>query len=338
MKSWEDLTEYFRYVKSAYPDIIPWDSDGTQYAQMAGGWIASHSDYVSIDGINSGAMWGGTKQDLYTVYSPFMTDTDSLVEYAKLMKEWDEIGVWKTDVLNNTSSTNRDDYRVGQVAAEQHHTQTWTDLVSHTEANKIYDTDPDAETGFFYFGEETQNVVALSITHGAMAISAGSKNPERALMVYDLLRNDPDCYKLLWYGIQGISWDVDDNGLRIVPEGYNSDTDNINGTTNYWWGRNDDLEIKDATRNWDAIDKLYEEYNKIKIEYPYGQFVPNVDDIKSKIDNISEIHTNYMKQISYGKYNGSAEDIVAEYQAALKKAGIDDVTAELQKQFDALYK
>ena len=241
-------------------------------------------------------------------------------------------------MLNNTSSTNRDDYRVGQVAAEQHHTQTWTDLVSHTEANKIYDTDPDAETGFFYFGEETQNVVALSITHGAMAISAGSKNPERALMVYDLLRNDPDCYKLLCYGIQGISWDVDDNGLRIVPEGYNSDTDNINGTTNYWWGRNDDLEIKDATRNWDAIDKLYEEYNKIKIEYPYGQFVPNVDDIKSKIDNISEIHTNYMKQISYGKYNGSAEDIVAEYQAALKKAGIDDVTAELQKQFDALYK
>ncbi len=338
VKSWEDLTEYFRYVKSAYPDIIPWDSDGTQYAQMAGGWIASHSDYVSIDGINSGAMWGGTKQDLYTVYSPFMTDTDSLVEYAKLMKEWDEIGVWKTDVLNNTSSTNRDDYRVGQVAAEQHHTQTWTDLVSHTEANKIYDTDPDAETGFFYFGEETQNVVALSITHGAMAISAGSKNPERALMVYDLLRNDPDCYKLLCYGIQGISWDVDDNGLRIVPEGYNSDTDNINGTTNYWWGRNDDLEIKDATRNWDAIDKLYEEYNKIKIEYPYGQFVPDVDDIKSKIDNISEIHTNYMKQISYGKYNGSAEDIVAEYQAALKKAGIDDVTAELQKQFDALYK
>ena len=42
---------------------------------------------------------------------------------------------------------------------------------------------PDAESGFFYFGEESQNVVALSITHGAMAISAGSANPERALMV-----------------------------------------------------------------------------------------------------------------------------------------------------------
>ena len=338
VKSWEDLTTYFKYVKETYPDIIPWDSDGTQYAQMAGGWIASHSNYVPIDGINSAAMWGGTRDDLYTVYSPYVTDTDSLVEFAKMMKEWDEIGVWQTDVLNNTSSTNRDDYRIGKVAAEQHHTQTWTDLVSHTPANTIYDDDPNAETGFFYFGQETGNVTALSITHGAMAISAGSKNPERALMVYDLLRNDPECYKLFCYGIEGVSYEVTDDGLRTTPEGYNQDTDNINGTTNYWWGRNDDLEILDATRDWDKINKLYDEYDKLKIEYPYGQFVAEVDNIRSQISNINEITTNYMKQIAFGKSSGTAEDIVAEYQSALKAAGIDEVTAELQRQFDALYK
>ena len=45
-----------------------------------------------------------------------------------------------------------------------------------------------------------------------------------------------------------------------------------------------------------------------------------------------------MKQIAYGKYSGTAEEIVAEYQQALKDAGIDDVTAELQKQIDELYK
>ena len=335
VKSWEDMTTYFKYVKENYPDVIPWDSDGTQYSQMIGGWIVSHSDYVPIDGINAGAMWGGTKSDLYTVYSPYVTDTDSLVEYAKMMKEWDDIGVWKTDVLNNTASDNREDFKIGRVAAEQHHTQTWTDLCSHKEGYTIYD-DPNAETGFFYFGEETGNIVALSITHGAMAVSAASANPERALMVYDLLRNDEDCYRLFNYGVLGVSYDINSDGMRITPEGYNSATDAI--TTNFWWGRNDDLEVKDATLNWDAIEKLYDEYDKIKIDYPYGQFVPDVDSIQSKIDNINDIHTTYMKQISFGKYTGSAEDIVAEYQAALKAAGIDDVTAELQAQFDALYK
>lgn len=337
VQSWEDLTTYFKYVKETYPDIIPWDSDGTQYGQMAGGWITSHSDYVSIDGISANAMWGGTKDDLYTIYSPYMTETDSLVEYAKMMKEWDEIGVWQTDVLNNTASTNRDDYRVGKVAAEQHHTQTWTDLVSHTTQNTIYDTDEDAETGFFYFGQETGNVVALNITHGAMAVSAGSENPERALMVYDMIRNDPECYQLLCYGQEGVSWEKTDDGMKTTPEGYNADTQNVNGVTNFWWGRNDDLEIRDASRNWEKIDALYAEYDSKKIDYPYGQFILNNDNIQSYIANINEIYTNYMKQISFGKYSGTAEEIVAEFQQALKDAGIDIVTEEIQRQIDEVY-
>lgn len=338
VKSWEDLTTYFKYVKEAYGSDLKylWDSDGTQYNQMVGGWIASHSNYVAIDGLNAGAMWGGSKDDLYTVYSPYMTDTDSLVEYAKLMKEWNELGVFPTNVLNNTSSQNRDEYRVGQVAVEQHHTQTWTDLCSHTSSNTIYDTDEDAETGFFYFGEETGNVVALSITHGAMAVSAGSKNPERALMVYDLIRNDPECYRLFNYGIEGVQYEIDENGMKYTPDSYDSTTQEIQ--TNFWWGRNDDLELKDATKNWDAIDKLYAEYDSLKIDYPYGQFIPDVDDIQGKIDNVSSVQEEYMKQISFGLYSGSAEDIVAEYQAALEKAGINDVTAALQSQIDALYK
>jgi hypothetical protein len=261
-----------------------------------------------------------------------MTETESLVEYAKLMKEWAEAGIWPTDVLNNTSGSNRDEFRVGDVAVEQHHTQTWTDLCSATPANTIFQDDPDAEVGMFYWGEETGNVIALSITHGAMAVSAASKNPERALMVYDLIRNDPDCYKLFNYGIEGVQYNVNADGLRETI----ADADAI--VTNYWWGRNDDLEIRDATMNWDAIDALYKEYDNIKIEYPYGQFIPNVDSISTQIDQINEIHTNYMKQIAYGKYSGTAEEIVAEYQQALKDAGIDDVTAELQKQIDALYK
>ncbi len=336
--SWEDMTTYFKYVKEAYPDLIPWDSDGTHYSQMANGWIASHSEFVPIDGICSGALWGGTKGDLYTITTPAYSDTEMMVEYAKMMKEWNNIGVWKTDVLNNTASSNRDDYRIGRTAAEQHHTQTWTDLCSATAANTIYQDDPDAETGFFYFGEETGNVVALSITHGAMAVSAASENPERALMVYDLLRNDEECYRLLNYGIEGISYEIDENGLRTTPEGYNSDTDNINGMTSWWWGRNDALEIKDATKNWEAIDKLYAEYDSKKIDYPYGQFVPEVDEIQAKIQNINEVYTNYTKQISFGLYTGTAEEIVAEMQAAMKTAGIEEVSAALQAQFDALYK
>lgn len=338
--SWEDMTKYFEYV-TANADSLgikqAWDSDGTQNVQMASGWVASHTNFVPIDGICTAALWGGTKDDLYTIVTPAYTDTEMMVKFAEEMKKWDEMGVWKTDVLNNTTSTNRDDYRVGLVAAEQHHTQTWTDLCSPTSSNKIYE-DPNAKSGFFWFGEETGNVVALNITHGAMAVSAASKNPERALMVYDLLRNDPACYDLINYGIEGVSYEVNADGYRVEPASYNPDTDNVGGATSWWWGRNDDLEIRPADRDWDTIEKLYAEYDKVKIGYPYGQFIPDVDSIQGKIDNCNEQFGNYMKKIAYGKYDGSAEDIVAEMQAALKAAGIEDVTAELQAQIDALYK
>ena len=329
--SWEDMTTYFKYVcehKDELGIVTPWDSDGTAYATMAGGWVSSHSDFVAIDGLAAAALWGGTKDDLYTIVSPFYTDADMMVEFAKTMKEWDEMGVWKTDVLNNTSADNREE--LGKTAAEQHHTQTWTDLVSKTPENV-----PGAEVGFFWFGEEEKNVTALNITHGAMAVSYGSENPERALMVYDLLRNDAECYDLINYGQKGVQWDVNDEGLRTVPESYNSDTESI--TTNFWWGRNDLLEIRDATKDWDKIDVMYKELEDASIGYPYGKFVANVDDIQSYINNIGEVNTNYMKQIASGKYTGTAEEIVAEYQQALKDAGMDIVIEELQKQLNEVY-
>ena len=331
--SWEDMTTYFKYVcehKDELGIVTPWDSDGTAYATMAGGWVSSHSDFVAIDGLAAAALWGGTKDDLYTIVSPFYTDADMMVEFAKTMKEWDEMGVWKTDVLNNTSADNREDFKLGKTAAEQHHTQTWTDLVSKTPENV-----PGAEVGFFWFGEEEKNVTALNITHGAMAVSYGSENPERALMVYDLLRNDAECYDLINYGQKGVQWDVNDEGLRTVPESYNSDTETI--TTNFWWGRNDLLEIRDATKDWDKIDVMYKELEDASIGYPYGKFVANVDDIQSYINNIGEVNTNYMKQIASGKYTGTAEEIVAEYQQALKDAGMDIVIEELQKQLNEVY-
>lgn len=336
--SWEDMTTYFQYVcehKDELGYVTAWDSDGTQYATMAGGWVSSHTDFISIDGLTAQAFWGGTKDDPYTIICPLYTDTDLLVEFAELMKEWNDMGVWKTDVLNNTSADNREDFKVGNTAAEQHHTQTWTGLLTSTTATDENGEEYNPEVGFFWFGEETGNLVALNITHGAMAVSYASENPERALMVYDLLRNDPECYYLLCYGQQGVQWDLNEDGLRIEAEGYDSSTMAI--TTNWWWGRNDNIEIKDATLDWDTIEALYAVYDEVAIDYLYGQFIPDVDSIQSYINNIEEVNTTYMKQIAYGKYTGTAEEIVAEYQQALKNAGMDIVIEELQRQIDELY-
>ncbi len=335
--NWDDLTVYVKYVKETYgKDLLAvWDSDGTAYP--ASGYISSFRKWRSIDGIASGALWGGYLDDPYTINNIFLDETDLLVAYAKLMKEWDEIGVWPTDVLSNTGADNRVEFRQGKVGLEQHHTQTWTGLVSPKAdtQNTMYLTDEDADVGFFYWTEPAGYVCRDLVTHGVAAVSAASKNPERTLMVYDLLRNDRDCYDLFNYGIKGRSYDINEEGYRFTPDSFSSDKDGI--STNWWWGRNDDLEIPSAAMNWDAINALYDKYEAEAVMYPYEAFVFDNTNVQSYINQVNETYTRYMKLICYGQFE-DAEEIVAEFQAALRAAGSDEVTAELQRQIDATYK
>ncbi|WP_051656694.1 extracellular solute-binding protein [Butyrivibrio sp. AE3004] len=339
VKSWDDLTDYFKYVIDNHKELkVPWDADGTQYITMTDGWLSSHTDFIPIYGLCNSNMFGGSIDDPYTIYAPIMKDTDAYVEYAELMKKWDRMGVWPSNVLTNTENDNRSEYRKGIVAAEQHHTQTFANICSDNEENQLYIDNPDAKSGFFPFGIENNNLIATTITHGAMAVSAASDNPERALMVYDLLRNDVACYKLLCYGIEGVSYIINEEGLRGKPEGFDPECDNINGTTNFWWGRNDSIEIRDAETNWDVIDEIYSIYEKKKTDYPYSQFVPDDSEILAKVEKCNQIYNDYMQEISYGKYNGTAESIVSSMQEDLALEGIDDIISELQMQINSLYK
>ena len=326
--SWEDLTNYFSYIRSANPDVIPWDSNAAESSYQGGGYIESKSDYVVLDGISSLSMFGVHRNNLAKLYSPFYEGSE-LVQYAKLMKQWDKMGVWPKDVLKSSAGNNdnRTEFYEGKTAVEQHHTQTWYTQVRP----EMEERHPGSDCGFFWFGEESGNITTMTITHGAMAISAASKYPERALMVYDLLRNDKECYDLFNYGIEGRQYVITQNGYRSKPAGFDSQKDTI--ITNYWWGRNDALEIRDTHTAWDKFDEISKIYNEKKIDYPYSQIVWNIGDISRELANIADVWAQYMPHICYGKMD-NPESYVADFRAALKKAGIETVIVNLQKQID----
>ena len=219
----------------------------------------------------------------------------------------------------------------GISGAAQHHSQTFY----NGERVKMDQKQPGSELGFFWFGEETKNLVSLNITHGAMAIAAQSKNPERALMVYDLMRNDQETYRLLNYGIEGKQYILADDGKTMTrPEGYVEDTDG--SSFNYWWGRNDDLELlspNTATAQRDALIKVY---NTCAVPYQYGQIVFDLTPISSELDNLSNLYSTYMPQIVFGKQD-NPEAYVAEFRQKLKDAGYEKVIAEVEKQLAAVY-
>lgn len=328
--SWEDLGVYFQYIKDNMPDVIPWDANGngSSYApQMAGGWQTSHTPNIYIEGIGVDLFYGESKDNPYTL-SNYYIEGDELVNFAKKMKEWADAGYWRTDVLNYTGD-NRAEMEEGKSGADQHHTQTW-----RGERTTMEKKQPGSDLGFFWFGEEMNNVVGLNITHGAMAVAMTSKNPERALMVYDLMRNDPEIYRLMQYGIEGEMYSLDENGYIVRPEGFNDSTDGV--SMNYWWGRNDQLELRDGKLDWEAIDALYAKYDEVKINYPYGKVVFELGNIQMYLDNLTNVYNTYMPRIVFGMVD-DAEAYVAEFRQQLKAAGIEVCMTEIQNQINAAY-
>lgn len=77
-------------------------------------------------------------------------------------------------------------------------------------------------------------------------------------------------------------------------------------------------------------------YGQFIREYPYESFRPDMSSMCKQMNELSEIHTDYMTRIAFGEYEQTAEEIVAEYQTAMRQAGVDEVTESLQKQMEGI--
>lgn len=329
--SWDDMQVYLQYLKDNKPDIIPWDVSGStgMTAEVAKGWQDSHTDDITIDGFGIQLFWGESKDDPYHL-SRFFIEGDGLLEFATEMKEWADAGYWRADVLNYTGDT-ASILKEGGTGAHEHITQSWyTDLRPNMDKNF-----PGSDLDFFYFGEETQNLVKLVTTHGAMAVAAQSQNPERALMVYDQLRFNQEVYDLMAYGFEGEQYTLDEEtGMLSWTEGYDNATNGV--TFNFWGGRNDDLERKVDFYAWEPYEEKVAEYEKVAIEYPYGTFIPDKDSLP-QLENLANIYNTYMPQIAFGKMAGTPEECVEQFRNELKQAGYEEALAEVERQLQETY-
>lgn len=327
--NWDTMGKYFQGIKDKKPGVIPWDMNGGGY-NIAPFWFNSKTMGINIDAVpcavGTSLFYGKSANDPYTVFSPYMDTT--FMDLAKKMKTWGDAGYWREDVLN-FKGDGWVEMKAGKNGTRQHHTQTFIGVW-----NEMQLAQPGANLEFFPFSAESKNLLSMSITHGCTALGARSKNPERALMVYDLIRNDKEIYQLFNYGIKGVQYVINKDGMRDLPAKYNFDKDNF--YSDFWGGRNDKLEIPSAT-TYKNYKNLYAQYDKIKAVYPYGRFVFNKTPIDAELAALSDVCNQYLPAISFGKA-GNPEQAVKDFRDGLKAAGYDKVLAEVQKQMTAYKK
>ena len=332
----EDLERYWDIVKRNHPEAYPWDASasgmGENRRSLVWAYMQGKRPIQLIIGANAGnyGIFQYNTNDPYTVISTYM-DGNELIEAAVIMQRFAQKGFWREDVLNYSGDTQAL-MRSGLSGSDQHHTQSYLGVRQEMDKDQ-----PGSELQMYWYGKENNNVVKDLISHGAMAINAATRNVEKSLQMYDLLRNDYEIYTLYNYGIENRDyvvtrpWTPTRPALFARPQGYNSYTDGLE--SNFWGGRVDKFE-PEWDDWWTGRTAFVQNLNSFAMDYALEKFSFDNSRVSTEMAAISDVCASILPAIHFGK-TANPERAVAEFRAALQRAGYDRVKAELQSQLTA---
>ncbi|REE66689.1 putative aldouronate transport system substrate-binding protein [Paenibacillus taihuensis] len=171
----------------------------------------------------------------------------------------------------------------------------------------------------------TAHLTTGGITATMMAINRNSKNPERAMMLLELLNTDKDLYNLLNFGIKDDHYKIDSDGLMIPgdnQQGYNPQVPWMfasNFLANVEKGMPADV--------WEQTKKV----NADALPSKLLGFTFDAEPVKGEIAKATAVWDEYSRAINLGV---TSEEKYNEFLSKLKSAGAEKIIAEMQKQIN----
>lgn len=156
------------------------------------------------------------------------------------------------------------------------------------------------------------------------AISSTSSHPDEAMKFLEIINTDKELFNLLMFGIEGKHYEkLSDNQIKI-PE----DSKYKLGVSAWAFGNQFNAFYTDNQEigSWEETDRINREAKQSLL---IG-FSPNLDLIKNELTAIENVVSEYDK--IYVRENW--RELYKEREEKLKKAGIDTVIAEIQRQID----
>lgn len=307
IKKFEDIEPFLEQIKQNEPNIIPFGSAFVSAAQ----------------GVNSDQMWvlPGLDDHFYVkkddpTYKLLRYPEEDLVNF-KLASKWYKAGY----IFKDAATAKMSDYETkGQMAVIM---------------NNVLKPGVEAEVKTKNGGND---VVVVPITdwfsngYSAttnQALSRTSANPERAMMLLNLVNTDKQLYNLLCNGIEGTHYEkVSDNVVKTKADSrYKPNMDWVFGSV-----FNSYLKEGQPANVWEETKKI----NATSNVNPIGAFKFNSEPVSTEIANLNAIWGEYKKGLTTGTLD--FDKTWPTMYDRLKKAGEDKYVAEVTKQFNEFLK
>ena len=252
----------------------------------------------------------------------FTYENDFFKEYCYDMKELADAGAWSRGALSNTI-TDDDSFGALQGASIAWNTSVFT-YIEQAEAT-------DGVECAAYFLTPDHLVSAEAYSNNDMAIAAGSKNPERAAMVLDLIKMDTYLNHLLLLGIENEHY-------TITADGYYTETEKASDyaamTLSASWAiKNGDVKEAGADPREEAI--LAAEA-PCKTACPTVAFVFDDSSVSSEVAAVDSVLTDYIPMLQLG-LAGDVDEAISKMLDECYAAGLQTVIDEYKSQYDAWY-
>ena len=306
----QQLGDVLQQVKDAKPDITP--------LYMREGETLTQHYFIDFDYLGNTDVDGIIYKDGTDTTVISKLESERYIEFLNITRDFYQRGLINRDAA--TQQTSGDDMmRAGSIFAQLH------SLKPGKDAEVAAATGLEGKLSQIAFNQPT---VSTGEAAGSMlAISTASKDPERAMMFINLLHTDAELNNLLNFGIEGVHYNLDGNGMMTRTD---KTGDYAPGAS--WMFGNQFL-----NHLWDSEDpqkwEKFKEFNNSAALSPALGFTFNAEPITTEAAALINVKREFEAALETGSVDPGP--IVAQYLEKSKAAGLDRAIAEKQSQFDA---
>ena len=312
MKSIDSFDDFMDYLKAVKENetIMPINAS-TSDTLFEFKWSTVGAGVIAYDyGI-------GDYENLFYIY-----DKDEYKHVLERMREGYLNGYWSKDVLMNKLSS-KEAFINGTSAAATSNLKNFSDLLT-----KVKNVNPSYDPRWYPKVGDMKG--ALKVGGASMSVSASSKNPERAIMLLELLNSDKRYYYLTTYGIEGVHYVIDKDGKYAFPEGVTMETTGFSPNLAGNWGWNNDNLDLELGYAWSGEKEIKQEVLKNGQWSKYLGFNFDNSKVQNEIAAVTAVNSQYQLPLTWGIVDTQEglDTLIKQY----KLAGIEKIMEEAKRQ------
>ena len=324
LKDWEDYKNFmFTIAEKETPEsgIFAQASSGSN-PEVQEVWYQQYDTFYLIKdgGMSFTYSYNGGVPEWSDIQ--WTLETDMFRDFCYEMKAMADAGCWSRGALNNTVSD--DD----AFAALQGASIAWNGSVFGF-MRQAEDADASVKCAAYDLTSD-KLVKCEEANNGDMAIASASKDKERAAMVLDLMKMDTEINRLIHLGIEGVHYELADDGRTFTA--LDKAADYGNNSHGISWGLHNG--IYQLAGGDEREQAMYDAWEERMVGCPTVTFVFDKSNVSEYCDAIIQITGDYTSALQLGL----VDDVDAEIDEMIQRcndAGLDIIKEELQKQFEA---